>query len=71
MPPICWKNHGRNDNFPIRFDRVPYIFLSKHDYQCRQGRDRNITKKQKYKEARKDLVRGVDHTQYIKTRKLS
>ena len=31
----------------------------------------NTTKKQKYKETRKDLVRGVDHTQYIKTRKLS
>ena len=71
MPPICWENHGKNDNFPIHFDGVPYIFLSNRDYQCHQWRDRNITKKQKYKETRKDLVRGVDQTQHIKTRKLS
>ena len=51
MPPICWKNHGKSDNFPIHFE-------------CHQGRDRNITKKQKYKETRKDLVRGVDHTEH-------
>ena len=57
MPPICWENHGKSDNFPIHSE-------------CHQGRDRNIAKKQKYKETRKDLVRGVDHTQHIKTRKL-
>ena len=58
-------------NFPIYFDGVPYIFLGNRDYQCHQGKDSNITKKRKYKETRKDLVRGVDHTQHIKTRKLS
>ena len=71
IPPICWENHGKNDNFPIYFDGVPYIFLGNRDYQCHQGKDRNITKKRKYKETRKDLARGVDHTQHIKTRKLS
>ena len=70
-PPICWENHGKNDDFPIRFDGVLYIFLGNRDYQCHQGRDHNITKKQKYKETRKYLVRGVDDTQHIKTRKLS
>ena len=64
MSPICWENHGKNDNFPIHFDGVPYIFLGNRDYQCHQGRHRNITKKQKYKETRKDLVRGVDPTQH-------
>ena len=39
------------------------------DYQCHQGGDRNITKKQKYKETRKDLVRRVGHAQHIKTKK--
>ena len=58
-------------NFPIYFDGVPYIFLGNRDYQCHQGKDRNITKKGKYKETRKDFVHGVDHTQHIKTRKLS
>ena len=66
MPPIFWENHSKNDNFPIRFDSVPYIFLANRDYQCHQG-----TKKQKFKETHKDLVRGADHTQHIKTRKLS
>ena len=64
MPPICWENHGKNDNFPIHFDGVPYIFLGNRDYQCHQGRDRNITKKQKCKETGKVLARGVDHTQH-------
>ena len=71
MPPICWENHGKNDNFPIRFDGVSYIFLGNRDYQRHQGRDCNITKKQKYKENRKDLTHRVDHTLHIKTRKLS
>ena len=55
----------------MHFDGVLYIFLGKRGYQCHQGRDRNITKKQKYKGTRKDLVRGVDHTHHMKTRKLS
>ena len=67
IPPICWENHSKNNNFPIYFDAVPYIFLGNRDYQ---GKDRNITKKRKYKETRKDIARGVDHTQHIKTRKL-
>ena len=71
MPPICWEKHGKNDKFPIHFDGVPYIFLGNGDYQCHQRRDRNITKKQKCKETRKVLGRGIDHTQHIKTRKLS
>ena len=58
MPPICWEN-------------IFYIFRGNRDYQCHQGSDGNITKKQKYKETRKDLVRRVDHTQHVKTRKLS
>ena len=70
-PPICWEKHGKNDKFPIYCDGVPYIFLGNRDYQCHQGRDRNITKKQNCKETRKVLARGVDHTQHIKTRKLS
>ena len=59
----------------ITFPYVLTVFLTcffgNRDYQCHQGRDRNITKKQKYKETHKDLVRGADHTQHIKTRKLS
>ena len=71
MPRICWENHSKNDCFPIHFDGFPYIFLGNRDYKCHQRRDRNIFKKQKYKETRKDLVRGVDRAQHIKTRKLS
>ena len=71
MPPICWEKHGKNDKFPIHFDGLPYIFLGNRDYQCHQGRDRSTTKKQKCKEIRKVLARGIDHTQHIKTRKLS
>ena len=66
MPHICWEKHGKNDKFRIHFDGVPYIFLGNGDYQCHQGRDRNITKKQKCKETRKVLGRGIDHTQHIK-----
>ena len=59
----------------ITFPYVLTVFLTcffgNRDYQCHQGRDRNITKKQKYKETHKDLVRGAHHTQHIKTRKLS
>ena len=43
MHPICWENHGKNDNLPIHFDSGPYIFLGNRDYQCHQGRDCNIT----------------------------
>ena len=71
MLPICWETYGKNNSFPIHFESVPHIFLDYRDYQWHQGRDRNITKKQKYKVPRKDLVRGVDHTQHNKTRKLS
>ena len=44
IPRICWKNHGKSDNFPTYFDGVPYIFLGNRDYQCHQGKDGNITK---------------------------
>ena len=45
ISPICWENHGKNDNFSIHFDGVSYIFFDNRGYQCHQGRERNITKK--------------------------
>ena len=45
MSPICWENHGKNDNFSIHFDGVSYIFFENRGYQCHQGREHNITKK--------------------------
>ena len=65
-PPICWENLGKNNGVPIHFDGVSYIFLGNRDcqWQWHQGRDHHITKKQKNKETRKDLVRGVDHMQH-------
>ena len=70
MPPICWENHRKNDNFPIRFDGVPYIFLGNRDYQCYQGRDRISLKSKNTKKLVKILcVELILHN--IKTRKLS
>ena len=71
LPSIAWERCGKDDNLPLSFDGVPYIFLGVIDYQCHQGKDKNLSAKRKFLEKKEIRVRGVDHVQHIKSRKLA
>ena len=71
LPSIAWERCGKDDNLPLSFDGVPYIFLGGIDYQCHQGKDKNLSNKRKFVEKKETRVRGVDHVQHIKSRKLA
>ena len=71
IPAVSWERHGKNDKFTLHFDGVPYIFLGTREYQCHQGNDKNKCNKDKHRKKKNELVRGIDHTQHIKSRKLA
>ena len=71
LPSIAWERCGKDDNLPLPFDGVPYVFLGAKDYQCHQGKDKNLLMKKKFSEKKETRVRGVDHVQHIKSRKLA
>ena len=58
-------------NFPCILTVFPTYFLANVIISVIKEKTIISLKRKKYKETRKDLVPGVDHTQHVKTRKLS
>ena len=65
---ICWT-HDKGD-LKIPFDGVPYVWLGNCDFQCHQGADKNVAKKQKYFEEQKEKLKS-DHSAPVKMRRLT
>ena len=70
LPQVCWENGRKGNLMHIPFDGVPFVLLSTREYQCHQGKDKNVSKKMKYRENQHQKLCS-DHPQHIKTRKLS
>ena len=68
LPFICWGNR-RGEN-QIQFTGTLYLFLGSSQFQCHQRSDKNISKKVKFRETRKEKLTS-DHAEPIKTKKLT
>ena len=68
LPKVFWENERKGDMMYVPFDGVPFVLLSMREYQCHQGKDKNVSKEWNI-EKRQKLC--SDHPQDIKTRKLS
>ena len=68
IPAICWEN--QKGEYPIKFDGIPYIWLGSCEYQCHQGKDKNVIIKQKYRLKQQEKLCS-DHPEAVQTRKLA
>ena len=63
LPQVCWENGRKGDLMHIPFDGVPFVLLSTREYQCHQGKDKNVSKKMKYRENQRQKLCS-DHSQH-------
>ena len=54
----------------IPFDGVPYLHLNTRQYNCHQGKDKNVKIKENHR-AKQQAKLCSDHSQYVKIRKWS
>eukprot|EP00111_Clytia_hemisphaerica_P004917 TCONS_00014140-protein len=66
LPLIRWEFCAAKDFLPIPFMGIPYISIGKQVFQCHQGKDYNVNKKQQY-ELRKEIMNQATRYQ-IKSR---
>ena len=59
---------GNSQHIPI--DGVPYLHLNTRQYNCHQGKDKNVKIKENHR-AKQQAKLCSDHSQYVKTRKWS
>ena len=54
IPNVCWESKKRN-SLHIPFDGVPYVHFNTRQYNCHQGKDKNvkITENQRAKQQAK------------------
>ena len=66
---VCWESKNAN-SLHILFDGVPYLHLNTRQYNCHQGKDKNVKIKENHC-AKQQAKLCSDHSQYVKTRKWS
>ena len=45
LPQVCWENGRKGELMHIPLDGVPFVLLSTREYQCHQGKDKDVSKK--------------------------
>ena len=69
IPNVCWESKKGN-SLHIPFDGVPYLHLNTRQYNCHQGKDKNVKIKENHR-AKQQAKLCSDHSQYVKTWKWS
>jgi len=67
---VCWEHNAKDDNFPIAFDGIPYVWLGQRHYQCHQGTDKAIRQKERYRHQIASKLISEHGAPAVKTRKL-
>lgn len=69
FPKICWEYNRNDDQFPLHFDGIPYIWLGRRKYQCHQGKDKAVHQKEKYRTQKNSKLLSEHGSAASKTRK--